>query len=324
MNAETEEKIARLALKFEKAGLDLNTALEGLYQSRPTNYWDYLNIDALLALQSPRTDYPDEIVFITYHQITELYFKLILHELDQILNAAPEQENILKRLKRIGSYFKQLSTSFEIMVIGMDTEQFLKFRLALVPASGFQSAQYRMIEIKATSLIHLVHYPLRSAFHSNSPLTELYAHLYWKYGNRKEENGEKTVTLKRFEDKYDTMLYNLAEACREKNLWFYYNRLPENIKNNPAIIESLRNLDLQANVFWSLSHYKVAAKYFSQPYPEEVTQGTGGTNWREYLPPKKQKVIFFPELWTEKEREEWGVGYMQELFNQQIEHFWQT
>ncbi|MCS6903753.1 MAG: tryptophan 2,3-dioxygenase family protein [Bacteroidia bacterium] len=324
MNSETLEKINHLANKYKEIGLDLNTVLEGLYESKPLNYWDYLNLEALLALQNPRTDYPDEIVFITYHQVTELYFKLILHEIDQILNAPPQKENILKRIKRIASYFKQLSTSFETMVIGMDTEQFLRFRLTLVPASGFQSVQYRIIEIKSTTLINLVHYPLRKKYDSCSPLSEIYANLYWKYGNRREEDGEKTVTLKRFEEKYDTQLYALAEACREKNLWFYYQNLSEDIKNDKEIIESLRNFDLQANVFWPLSHYKVAAKYFSQPYPATITQGTGGTNWKEYLPPKKQHVIFFPELWNEQEHQEWGAGPMQELFTQQVEHFWQT
>jgi tryptophan 2,3-dioxygenase len=83
-----------------------------------------------------------------YHQITELYFKLCLHEYNQL----KEKENLdvaflTQRVTRINRYFEALITSFNIMVDGMDPQQFLKFRMSLLPASGFQSGQYRMIEI---------------------------------------------------------------------------------------------------------------------------------------------------------------------------------
>ena len=60
------------------------------------------------------------------------------------------------RITRINRYFESLTKSFEIMVDGMETEQFLRYRMALLPASGFQSAQYRKIEICATDFINLV------------------------------------------------------------------------------------------------------------------------------------------------------------------------
>ena len=50
------------------------------------SYWDYIHLDTLLTLQTPKTDFPDENIFIIYHQITELYFKLIINELEQISN----------------------------------------------------------------------------------------------------------------------------------------------------------------------------------------------------------------------------------------------
>ena len=60
--------------KYEKIDQDLDDHLEGLLQSKPITYWDYMHTDALLNLQIPRTNFPDENVFIMYHQITCLLY----------------------------------------------------------------------------------------------------------------------------------------------------------------------------------------------------------------------------------------------------------
>ena len=67
-------------------GQDMESYLDGLLISNYLTYWDYVHLDKLLALQNPKTDFPDEVIFIMYHQITELYFKLVLHEMEQIAN----------------------------------------------------------------------------------------------------------------------------------------------------------------------------------------------------------------------------------------------
>jgi tryptophan 2,3-dioxygenase len=54
----------------------------------------------------------------------------------------------------------------------------------------------------------------------------------------------------------------------------------------------------------------------------EDIKATGGTNWQKYLPPRFQKIIFFPEIWNQSEIEEWGKGWVMELFNQQVETYW--
>lgn len=64
--------------KYKDLGVPLNSMLEGLLWSRPITYWDYIQTDALLGLQTPRTTQPDEMVFIMYHQVNELLFKMIL------------------------------------------------------------------------------------------------------------------------------------------------------------------------------------------------------------------------------------------------------
>ena len=79
MTHSTEELLNLLKDKYLQSGDDLNTHLEGLLHAKPVTYWDYIHLDTLLSLQSPITSFPDEEIFIMYHQITELYFKLCLH-----------------------------------------------------------------------------------------------------------------------------------------------------------------------------------------------------------------------------------------------------
>jgi tryptophan 2,3-dioxygenase len=158
------EQLKKLQAKYDVMGQDLSSYLDGLLYSDYLTYWDYIHLDTLLSLQTPKTSLPDEKIFITYHQITELYFNLILWEIDQIAHHESITEVFfVERLKRINRYFEQLRDSFSIMVDGMDKEQFLKFRMSLLPASGFQSAQYRQIEISCTDMINLVNSSEREA-----------------------------------------------------------------------------------------------------------------------------------------------------------------
>ena len=81
---EREEILKAIEEKYNKLGVPLDAMLEGLLWSTPTTYWDYIQTDALLGLQTPRTTQPDEMVFIMYHQVNELLFKMILWEIDQV------------------------------------------------------------------------------------------------------------------------------------------------------------------------------------------------------------------------------------------------
>ena len=73
-----DELISKLEEKYTNLGENPETYLKGLLQAKPLNYWDYIEVDSLLSLQKPRTDYPDEEIFIMYHQITELVLKLMV------------------------------------------------------------------------------------------------------------------------------------------------------------------------------------------------------------------------------------------------------
>ncbi|MGJ8738104.1 tryptophan 2,3-dioxygenase family protein [Zobellia laminariae] len=309
-----DSQISKLEEKYKDSGQDLSSYLDGLLYQRYLTYWDYIHLDTLLSLQVPRTYFPDEEIFIMYHQITELYFKLILHEQKQLVD--DKSQNIdffIEKARRINSYFKALISSFGIMIKGMEREQFLQYRMALLPASGFQSAQYRMIEIYATPLEYLVHHTERDAFSSENSLEELYEQIYWKKGATDLATGEKTLTLKQFEYRYTPRLIRIAKQVEQSTIYQKYQQLSADKKDNKELIEALKTLDMNANVNWPLMHMGSAHRYLGKD--KEQIDATGGTNWKEYLPPSFQKIVFFPGLYSKQELNDWGKEWVDHIFN---------
>lgn len=152
-----EEIIKAINEKYYNLGENPNTYLKGLLQAKPINYWDYIEVDTLLSLQKPRTDFKDEEIFIIYHQITELTLKLMVHELEQIIeNEEITEEFVSTKINRLNRYTSMLITSFAVMSEGMDYDDYNTFRSTLTPASGFQSAQFRYIELYCTQVKNLV------------------------------------------------------------------------------------------------------------------------------------------------------------------------
>jgi len=310
---EIEERLARLQEKYEAMGQDMTSYLDGLLHADFLTYWDYIHLDTLLSLQNPKTPFPDEEIFIIYHQITELYFKLALHECKQITSKlALSIDFFTARLKRINRYFEALTQSFEIMVEGMEKDQFLKFRMSLLPASGFQSGQYRMIEIYATDFINLVARDKREEL-KDAPIEDHFEYIYWKFGATELSTGKKTLTLKQFEKKYAKIFIELGKANISLNFYALYHRFKTLGKSNPELEHELKQLDINANVNWPLAHYKSAVRYLNRE-PDEI-KATGGTNWQKYLPPRFQKRIFYPELWSVEEVENWGKGWVENVIN---------
>ncbi|WP_299313311.1 tryptophan 2,3-dioxygenase family protein [uncultured Aquimarina sp.] len=311
---EIAEKIRQLEKKFKNSGQDLGSYLDGLLHDRYLTYWDYIHLDTLLSLQIPRTHFPDEEIFITYHQITELYFKLIIHELKQIIDDKLQTaEFFTKKLDRINRYFRVLIDSFDVMIKGMDKEQFLKYRMSLLPASGFQSVQFRMIEIYATPLANLVNSKERSQFSEEDPLEEVYEHLYWKSGATDIKTGEKTLTLKQFEYRYTPRMMRIAHLVKQSTIYHRYLELPEKEQNNAQLINALRTFDTNVNINWLLMHMGAAYRYLNRDKGQVLA--TGGTNWKKFLPPSFQRIIFFPDLWSAEEKENWGQQWVTHQFN---------
>jgi tryptophan 2,3-dioxygenase len=277
-------------------------------------YWDYIHLDTLLSLQHPKTNFPDESVFIMYHQVTELYFKLALHELQQITEIEnPSAEFMAARIQRVNRYFAVLTSSFDIMVEGMEPKQFQQFRMSLLPASGFQSAQYRTIEIYATDFLRLVSKDFRDQFENkpNASIESMFEYIYWKAGATELGTGKKTLTLLQFEKKYSKNLIEIAESKRATNLWALYRKLSPADQEREDLRIALKQLDVNVNINWPLVHYKSAARYLQRD-PEDIA-ASGGTNWQKYLPPRFQKRVFYPELWSAEELENWGKAWVESV-----------
>ncbi len=309
---EISARIRLLEQKFKNSGQDLGSYLDGLLHDRYLTYWDYIHLDTLLSLQVPLTHFPDEMIFITYHQITELNFKLVIHEMKQLIDDKLQTAAFFtEKLNRINRYFRVLIESFDIMIKGMDKQQFLKFRMSLLPASGFQSAQFRMIEIYATPLYNLTNEKERQLFDHNHTIEELYEHLYWKQGATDLSTGEKTLTLKQFEYRYTPRLIRIAKEVEHSSLYHKYLGLPEKEQKNSELIKALRTFDVNININWLLMHMGAAYRYLDKG--DKEIKATGGTNWKKFLPPSFQKISFFPNLWSEEEKENWGEKWVKEL-----------
>lgn len=296
------EQLAKLQQKYAVMGQDLSSYLDGLLYADYLTYWDYIHLDTLLSLQTPRTHFKDEKVFIIYHQITELYFNLILWEIEQIAHhESLTSKFFVERINRVLIYFRQLEASFSVMLHGMEKDQFLKFRMALLPASGFQSAQYRLIEICSTDLINLVGSEDRVTITDQNNIASLVEKLYWKKGSTELSSGKKTLTLQQFEEKYMKTFIDTGVAYQKRNLRSIFSK---QFATDASLREKLREYDMLANVIWPLAHLKATGHYLHKA-PEDI-RATGGTNWQKYLPPRFQKIMFFPELWSQQEKDEWG------------------
>jgi tryptophan 2,3-dioxygenase len=305
MNTETTNLIAALEQKFEAINQKTETHLEGLLWSKPITYWDYIQTDALLNLQTQRTTLPDEMVFIMYHQVNELLFKMILWEIKQVCHCdKPETKFFTDRLMRISRYFDMLTTSFDIMGDGMEVDQYMKFRNTLTPASGFQSAQYRLIEFSSTDLINLIDYRFRATIDRNTPFSHAFEHLYWQAAGKDYHTGEKSFLILEFERKYKEEFLRYMEEYNTINIWRKFKQLPEEDQKDTDLVAAMRHYDRTVNITWVMGHLNTAKKYIESG--QGSGEATGGSDWKKYMHPKYQRRIFFPELWSEEELKNWG------------------
>ena len=288
--------------KYEKLGENPETYLKGLLQAKPINYWDYIEVDTLLSLQKPRTNFKDEEIFIMYHQVTELFLKLMLHEIKQVaVEAIYTEEFLMNKFTRIIRYTQMLINSFDIMKDGMNYDDYNVFRATLAPASGFQSAQFRFIELHCTGLENLMNEAGRERIRLNPTTEEYFDHIYWKDAGLNRKTGKKNLTLTLFEEKYLHQFISLANAMKGKTIADRLNELPN---KSEALLNLLREFDHLYNVAWPMVHLNTAKHYLDSK--NENQQATGGSEWKKYLMPKFQQRKFFPAFWSNEEKEKWG------------------
>jgi tryptophan 2,3-dioxygenase len=303
-----EELLQAIDEKYIALGQDTNVHLAGLLAAKPITYWEYIQVDALLGLQNQRTQLPDEMVFIMYHQINELLFKMVLWEIEQVYEAVNiTTQKFSLHLGRISRYFDLLAESFSIMGSGMQQEQYMQFRNTLTPASGFQSAQYRKIEFASTELINLIDNRFRATIDRETPFEHAFEHLYWQAAGKDYTTGKKSMLLSNFENKYKEEFITFMKIYNDNNLYKKYKSLPELERNDANLINALRHYDWTVNVRWVMAHLNAAKQYIGDG------EATGGSHWQKYMHPRYQKRIFFPSLWSEEEKINWGITNLEQI-----------
>jgi tryptophan 2,3-dioxygenase len=281
------------------AGMSIEAELElaqlRAYSAKEMTYNDYLRIPELLALQSPRSNPPqqDEMLFIIIHQSYELWFKLILQELEQARGLLKEKQILQARhfVDRCVQIMKNLVQQIHILET-MRPVDFLRFRDILKPASGFQSIQFREVEY----LLGLKN-PSYLRFFKERP--DLQARLQARL---QEADLRET---------FYQMLRDLGFSIPAQIDPKYLDEHPEDyeqvmatlvqIYRNPVdqmplylLTESLVDLDCQLS-HWREHHVRVVSRVIG------FKQGTGGSSGVMYLEKTTRKQCF-PLLWEVRTR----------------------
>ncbi|MBC7428315.1 MAG: tryptophan 2,3-dioxygenase [Bacteriovorax sp.] len=251
----------------------------------PVYYGDYLQLPKLLDSQLPlsrkfadqtNSECHDEMLFIIVHQVYELWFKQILHDLDSILNVfketyIPEVElsSIVQKLERIKKIQGLLVGQFEVLE-SMTPMDFLEFRDLLIPASGFQSVQFREIEIKLG---------LHTADRMDVDREFFMGRLSEKDRAHLTEVEKSPTLLKCLEGWLERLPYT---DTKEFNFWAEYQKSIESIlKDDHDIIEanSAHLSDKQKNM--QLENLKVTRGTFESLFHETKHNELVGNNQRK-------------------------------------------
>ncbi len=252
-------------------------------------YSDYLGLDTLLRSQHPRSDHHDEMLFIIIHQTTELWFKLIIHELSGVLDAIgrDDLEPAFKILARVKHVFSQLIDQWSVLAT-LTPSEYVQFRGVLGHASGFQSVQYRTVEFMLGNKD-----PRMVRVHQHDPAAT-----------------EQLDAALRAPSIYDAFLAHLARRGMPvpaevlgRDLSTAHEKHPgvtavfKTIYSDPKahwdayeMCEKLVDLEEQI-ALWRFRHLKVVMRIIG------FKTGTGGSSGAAFL----RQVIdqeFFPELWA--------------------------
>jgi tryptophan 2,3-dioxygenase len=234
--------------------------------TEPVSYGSYLALRELLELQRPRSDNPDELLFIVVHQSSELWFKVILHELDLLIEALADRqpEFALFRVERLNALMRIVSGQLAALET-LPPQHFAQFRGYLGTSSGSQSVQFRAIE--AVSGLREPHFVQVLQEHGEIPpqvrdalarptLQDLFLSLTRDQGTSLEEL---------YTGRRPTVLFFLAEALLEYEQQF---------------------------ALWRFRHVQLVERVLGP-----LTGGTGGTLGARYLS-RTVDQKFFPALWS--------------------------
>ncbi|MFQ5703361.1 MAG: tryptophan 2,3-dioxygenase [Gemmatimonadales bacterium] len=254
----------------------------------PLTYSSYLQLDELLSLQRPRSDGPehDELLFIIVHQVYELWFKEMLHELDYIMERleAGDTPPVLHTMKRVLTILKVLVAQLDILET-MTPLDFLSFRERLESGSGFQSCQFRELEF----VLGLKDVQAIARFPEGSPERRRLDSRY--------RNPSLWLTFLRYlsNNEYDMPAEALAADPTEPTepSQLVQQQLIDIYRNDPATTQLCERLvDLDEGIQeWRYRHVKMVQRTIG------TKRGTGGSDGAAYLKTTLFKPAF-PDLWA--------------------------
>jgi tryptophan 2,3-dioxygenase len=275
-NASSGEAIVR----DEKAQLDF---------SQNMSYGDYLSLDAILSAQHPRSPDHNEMLFIVQHQTSELWMKLMLHELRAAIVhlAKDELSPAFKMLARVSKIMEQLVHAWDVLAT-MTPPEYSAIRPYLDSSSGFQSHQYRCIEFalgnkNAAMLKPHAHRPdllaqVQVAFVTPSLYDEALRLL-----------ARRGISIPTSHQERDwSMPY--AASSEVEAAWLVVYRQPEKYWDLYQLGEELTDLE-DAFRLWRFRHVTTVERVIG------FKRGTGGTGGVSYLR-KMLDVVLFPEIWS--------------------------
>ena len=264
----------------EKAKLDFSQSM---------SYGDYLHLDEILGAQKPLSPDHNEMLFIVQHQTSELWMKLMLHELHAAIRhlAHDELGTAFKMLARVSKIMEQLVHAWDVLAT-MTPPEYSAIRPYLANSSGFQSAQYRQIEFAlgnkdAAMLKPHAHRPdllaqVRAAYEAPS--------LYDEALKLLDRRGIAIPTSHTSRDW--TQPY--AQSPAVEQAWLVVYRNPKEHWDLYQLGEELTDLE-DAFRLWRFRHVTTVERVIG------FKRGTGGTGGVSYLR-KMLDVVLFPEIWT--------------------------
>ena len=253
-------------------------------QAEDNHYWSYHSLEDLLACKRPVTASQDEDLFIAVHQICELAFHQMILDLERVLEAlsAPDRDEAVYFLKRVNKLWRTVNATMPILG-GM--RAFAEFRTSIGPTSGFQSFQFRRLEVM-----------------SGVPR-------YWQGGTADAE-GQVHVAETAFDERYGTQVADWLAHYRDHCLAHYYGQLLDGAATDAqSALARLREDDTTAALLTELAAYDRNQLQFHRAHLQLATRqleivgvevGTGGTSFRDYLQTYDKTVApLFPGLTAE-------------------------
>jgi tryptophan 2,3-dioxygenase len=253
------------------------------------SYGQYLNLDKLLDAQHPLSYQHDEMLFIVIHQVSELWMKLCLHELNATVDCVRRDDlgPTFKMLARVSTIQQQLLHSWDVLAT-ITPSDYSAFRNTLGRSSGFQSAQYRMLEF----LIGNKNADTIEVFRADPPTYELleralrspslYDEVLRLLSRRGLDVPPQAI------DRDFTQPYQASKQVAAAWLSVYHNSVKD--WDLYELAERLVDLDYKFQL-WRFTHVKTVERIIG------YKRGTGGTSGVAYLT-KALELKFFPELWT--------------------------